>query len=346
MSIFRKRPAGAFRAEAVTPSRRQLLAMGCACCVASGLPISEAVAQSAGVQRHLEAARQAAGEDLRHLLRLGEEAAPTPGLRLPSPNDLRAMPTPPPARAFDNLVFLGNHWVSAWALLTSEGIILIDGMDNDAMAERDIDGGLRRVGLDPAQVKLVIVTHGHADHYGGCGHFSRRYGTRVVASEVDWQMMESGRLEFDRPELGRPPRRDISVQDGSQVRLGDTVVDVLSTPGHTRGTISLIFDLKQGASTHRAMLWGGTSFNFGRQPDRIPRLQSSIDGPARARDVAGQRNIDVFLSNHSHFDQAIIKLDRMRGGGENLFVNGTATTQRALTVMHECARATMVAWTA
>ena len=63
MSIFRKRPAGAFRAEAVTPSRRQLLAMGCACCVASGLPISEAVAQSAGVQRHLEAARQAAGEE-------------------------------------------------------------------------------------------------------------------------------------------------------------------------------------------------------------------------------------------------------------------------------------------
>jgi metallo-beta-lactamase class B len=346
MSIFRKRPATGLRAEAVAPSRRQLLAMGCACCVASGLPISQAVAQSPGVQRHLEAARQAAGSDLQHLMRLGEEAAPTPGLRSPSPNDLRAMPTPPSAKAFDNLVFLGNHWVSAWALLTSDGIILVDGMDNDAMAERDIDGGLRRLGLDPAQVKLVIVTHGHADHYGGCGHFTRRYGARVVMSETDWQMMESGQLEFDRPELGRPPRRDMSVSDGSQVRLGDTVVDILSTPGHTRGTISLIVELKQGSSTHRAMLWGGTAFNFGRQPDRIPRLQSYIDGTARAREVAGQRGIDVFLSNHSGYDQAIMKLERMRGGGENLFVNGIETTQRALTVMHECARATMAAWTA
>ncbi len=346
MDFFKRRPVTALRAEAVAPSRRQLLAMGCACCVASGVPLSEAAAQSPVVQRHLALAREAAGEDLKHLLRLGEEAAPTPGLRLPTPDEQRAIPSPPPARAFDNLVFLGNHWVSAWALVTSDGIILIDGMDHDAMAERDIEGGLKRLGLDPAQVKMVIVTHGHADHYGGCGHFTRRYGARVVASETDWQMMESGRLEFDRPELGRPPRRDISVSDGSEVRLGDTVVQVISTPGHTRGTISLIFDLKRGNATHRAMLWGGTSFNFRRQPDHIPRLQSYIDGTARARDIAGQRGVDVFLSNHAYFDQAIIKLDRMRQGGENLFVHGVPVTQRALTVMHECARATMAAWTA
>jgi metallo-beta-lactamase class B len=346
MEFFRRGNAGPLRAEAVSPTRRQFLALGCACCAASGIAISPAVAQSPQVQGHLAAARVAAGDDLRVLLRLGEEASPTPGLRLPTPNELRAIPTPPPARAFDNLVFLGNNWVSAWALLTSEGIILLDAMDHDAMAQRDMDAGLRSLGLDPAQAKMLIVTHGHADHYGGCWHFVNRYGTRIVMSETDWQMMESGRLEFDRPELGRPPRRDIAVTDGGKVTLGDTTVEILSTPGHTRGTISLIFDVKQGARTHRAMLWGGTSFNFGRQPDRIPRLQSYIDGTARARDVAGRQNIDVFLSNHSHFDEAIPKLARMKDGGPNLFVRDAPTTQRALTVMHECARATMAAWTA
>ncbi|MBU8536363.1 MBL fold metallo-hydrolase [Falsiroseomonas tokyonensis] len=346
MSFFARRRATALRAEAVAPSRRQLLALGCACCTALAAPVSQAAAQSPAVQQHLALARAAAGDDLTHLLRLGEVAAPTPGLRLPTPDEQRARPTPPPARAFDNLVFLGNHWVSAWALLTSDGIIVIDGMDHDAMAERDIEGGLRRMGLDPAQVKLMIVTHGHADHYGGCGHFTRRYGTRVVMSETDWQMLDSGRLEFDRPELGRPPRRDISVGDGSEVRLGDTVVRILSTPGHTRGTISPIIDLKLGGATHRALLWGGTSFNFGRQPDRLPRLQSYIDGTARARQVAGEQEIDVFLSNHSSFDLAIPRLERMRDGGPNLFVTGVPATQRALTVMHECARATMAAWTA
>ncbi|WP_439594575.1 MBL fold metallo-hydrolase [Falsiroseomonas sp.] len=346
MSFFARRRGTELRAEAVAPSRRQLLALGCACCTALAAPVSQAAAQSPAVQQHLALARAAAGDDLAHLLRLGEVASPTPGLRLPTPDEQRALPTPPPARAFDNLVFLGNHWVSAWALLTSDGIIVIDGMDHDAMAERDIEGGLRRMGLDPAQVKLMIVTHGHADHYGGCGHFTRRYGTRVVMSETDWQMLESGRLEFDRPELGRPPRRDISVSDGSEVRLGDTVVRILSTPGHTRGTISPIIDLKLGGATHRALLWGGTSFNFGRQPDRIARLQSYIDGTARARQVAGEQDIDVFLSNHSSFDLAIPRLERMQAGGPNLFVTGVPATQRALTVMHECARATMAAWTA
>lgn len=105
----RNRARGEFRAEAVQPTRRQLLGLGCACCLALGAPVSQAAAQSPAVQRHLANARSLAGEDLRPLLRLGEIAAPTPGLRSPGMAELRPMAPPPPASAFDNLVFVGNH---------------------------------------------------------------------------------------------------------------------------------------------------------------------------------------------------------------------------------------------
>jgi len=53
------------------------------------------------------------------------------------------MALPPPGKAFDNLYFVGSKWVSAWAITTSDGIILIDAMDNDDEAERIVDAGLR-----------------------------------------------------------------------------------------------------------------------------------------------------------------------------------------------------------
>lgn len=341
----RPEPRPALQAEAVSPGRRQLLALGCACCVGLALPPSPSAAQIPAVQQHLVAARAAAGDDLRAYLRLGEVAAPTPGLVSQTPDQLRALPTPPPGAAFDNLHFVGSRWVSAWAITTTEGLILVDAMDNDEDAERIADRGLRSLGMDPARIRTLVVSHGHGDHYGGAGHFVRRYGCRVVCSDTDWTMMETG-LEFDRPDWGRPPRRDISVRDGELIRLGDTALEVMITPGHTMGTVTLLFDVRHGGRTHRAMLWGGTAFNFGRRPDRIPRLQGYIDATARAREVAAQQNVEVFLSNHNGYDEAVEKLARMQPGAANPFVIGASATQRALTVMHECARATMAAWSA
>jgi metallo-beta-lactamase class B len=347
MLFPRRGPAESLRAEAFELGRRRLLGLGCACCLASALPLTRAAAQAAAenpeVQRHLAVAREAAGTDLQAYLSLAQIAAPTPGARRASPDELMRMPTPPPGRAFDNLIFVGNHWVSAWAIPTSDGIILIDAMDNDDEAERIVAAGLRRVGFDPAAVKLVVITHGHGDHYGGVGFFQRTYGTRPVASGADWTMMAAS-LEFDRPDWGRPPQRDITVEDGGTVRLGDTTLDVVLTPGHTMGTISLLFDVKQRGRTHRAMLWGGTAFNFGRQPDRIARLQAYIDATAKARETAARQNVEVFVSNHDGYDNAVEKLAAMPGAAANPFVIGTDATRRALTVMHECARATMVVW--
>lgn len=263
-----------------------------------------------------------------------------------TPDQLMALAPPPPGKAFDNLYFVGSKWVSAWAITTSEGIILVDAMDNDDEAERIIDAGMRTLGLDPAHIKMVVVTHGHGDHYGGVNYLKRRYSPSIHFGEADWTMMAT-QLEFDRPDWGRPPQRDpardLALKDGDVLRLGDTRIDVLLTPGHTMGTVSLLFNARQGSKVHRTLLWGGTAFNFGKQPDRMVRLQAYIDATARVRDIARTQNVEVFISNHNGYDQAVEKLAEMKNGS-NPFVIGSTTTQRALTVMNECAQATWAAW--
>ncbi len=340
--LFNKRQARpALRAEAVAPTRRGLLAFGCACCLGA-LPISPAAAQSPEVARHLAAARAAAGEDLRPWLALGQAATPSTGPS-PSVEALMAQPPPPPGKAFDDLAFVGAKWVSAWALTTSDGIILLDALNNEDEAERLIEGGLRRLDLDPAQIKRVVVTHGHGDHYGGAAWLKQRHGAQIAMSGADWRMTET-ELEFDVPQWGRPPRRDVVVEDGDTIRLGGTAVEVLMTPGHSPGTISLLFDVRDGQRTHRALLWGGTAFNFGRRPDRMQRIASYIAGTRRAKEVAAREDATVLLSNHSGYDEADKKLQRLREGAANPFVIGQEAVQRALTVIEECALATQAAW--
>jgi len=292
------------------------------------------------VKAHVDAATQAAGSDLAALMVL---CRPAPAARPPQEESDRsiarliAQPAPLPGRAFDNLYYIGAKWASAWAITTSKGIVLLDALNNDMEAETLIDAGLRKQGLNPAELHYIVVSHGHGDHYGGANWLTQRYPARVVMSEADWTMMET-KLEFATPLWGAPPKRDLAVGDGAALTLGDTTLRLYLTPGHTKGTLSAVFDVKGGGQTHRALLWGGTAFNFGKD---LERLNMYIAATERMRKLAGEQNIDVMISNHSGYDLSIEKLQQLRDqpGGTNPFVIGTPAVQRALTVMGECAMA-------
>jgi len=291
----------------------------------------------ATIAAHVAAATRAAGDDFRGLMSL---CKPAPAARASAAAVDKviaaqmARPAPTAGRAFDNLSYVGAAWAAAWALQTSDGVILLDALNNAAEAATLIEGGMKHVGLDPASIKTIVVSHAHGDHYGGAPYLIERYHPRVVMSERDWTMIET-RLEFASPLWGAPPKRDQSVNDGDRITLGDTIVTLYLTPGHTMGTLTPVFDVKDGATTHRAMLWGGTAFNFGND---VPRLQLYIEATARMARLAEEQRIDVLLSNHPDYDGTATRLVAPRGG-THPFVIGTPGVVRALTVMGECAQA-------
>ena len=323
--------------------RRWVIAGGAACCLTAVWPIDPARADALEVKRHLDAAKAAAGDDLLSLLQLADPLMPGYKPQPPDLAKLMQLPAPAPGKAFDNLFFLGSGWVSAWAIPTSDGILLIDALNDDEEGQRIIAGGMKKLGLDVTQTRTLLVTHGHGDHYGSANWFKREFNTRIVMSEPDW-VMTSTQLEFDTPLWGRPPKRDVSVKHGDIVKQGDTSVEIVLTPGHTMGTISPVFQVRDGASTHTAMLWGGTAFNFVRRPDRVQRMEQYIAAVERARTIARDRGVDVLISNHAMYDRATEKLAAMAPGKPNPFVMGTDAVQRGLTVMSECAQATLASW--
>lgn len=303
-----------------------------------GVYIASAQAQNSSVEAHIAAARAAAaGEHAGMVERLCPEpdaARSGPARRAPP----RGVPSrdswhAEPVKVFDNLYFVGMTEFSTWAVTTSDGIIVIDPIF-DYSVEDEVVGGLRKLGFDPADIRYVLVSHGHGDHAGGAKFLQERYGARVLLGAADWDLL-------DRDNPSWKPQRDIEVVDGQKLTLGDTTLELYLTPGHTEGTISTIIPLSDGTARHVAALWGGTLFNFGSDPARFEAYARSA---ARFRDIAARAGADVLLSNHTDYDGSKEKLPAMAArtpGAPHPYVVGSDSVRRYLTVANECAQAAL-----
>ena len=243
-----------------------------------------------------------------------------------------------PAKVFDNLYFVGGKLHSSWALTTKDGIILIDTI-YPYNSEELIIAGMKKVGLDPAQIKYVLISHAHGDHIGGAEMLQKRYGARIVMGGPDWEWVEKYPSRYKT----MAPKRDIVATDGMKITLGETAVTIWLTPGHTPGTLSYTFTvLNQGKPVNVAYS-GGTAFNFvNNTPDPgIKNFQNYIDSQKHTAAKAAETKASVLLSNHSEFDNAVNK-NRMlagRGTGPHPYDIGADWVQRYFQVMQGCARA-------
>jgi metallo-beta-lactamase class B len=289
------------------------------------------------IDTHLTAARNAAGFDFTGTLARLCVAPPfTSGIRDAAPGKPPARETwfTEPAKVFDNLYFVGSKIHSSWALTTSEGIILIDTLFT-YNSEEEIVGGLKKLGLDPTQVKYVIITHAHSDHVGGAKLMQDRFKSHIVMGGPDWDSIEKSVNGY--PE-GKP-KRDIVADDGQKITLGDTSVTIVTTPGHTPGTLSMIFPVKDHGRTLYVAYSGGTAFNF---PSTVPNFDIYIRSQEKMAAAAGAAGATILMSNHSEFDYATtkIKLLAARKAGEpHPYEVGKDAVARYFTVTEECAQA-------
>ncbi len=243
-----------------------------------------------------------------------------------------------PVKVFDNLYYVGQTEYSAWAVTTSAGIIIIDPLF-DYSVEAEIDQGLVKLGLDPADIRYVLVSHGHSDHAGGARFLQDKYGARVILAAADWDLLERTGGTWPKPQ------RDIEAADGYELRLGDTTLEIVHTPGHTPGTVSTFIPVRDGGTQHTAVVVGGTAFNFLGGDDDARWYREYIESAERLRRLASERGADVVLSNHTRYDGSTLKLPALarRGpGAAHPYVVGVESVWRYLTVASECARAGLI----
>ena len=301
------------------------------------------------VDAHVAAARAAAGTE--HVAVFTSSCLATQERASANPNPPRAATPPPappprsawhadPVKVFDNLYYLGQSEYSAWAVNTPAGIIVIDALF-DYSVEDEIVNGLTTLGLDPKNIKYVIVSHAHSDHAGGAKLLQDRFGAHVLMSAADWDLTARTTQSWPKP------RRDMVVTDGQTLTLGDTTLTMYLTPGHTPGTISTIIPVRDQGRPHVAAEWGGTGFNFTVTPDK-PRsywYETYAKSSDHFRDVVKRSGADVLIANHPEQDSAKAKLAALakrKAGEPNPYVIGNDSVARYVTMVGECARASLL----
>lgn len=284
---------------------------------------------SPAVQALLEKAKKTAGAmwaDEEHFFC----EAPRPN----SPND----PVIAPTKIFDNVYVIGNAGTAVYVVRTPDGLLMIDSLGANQV-DTQLLPGFRALGLDPATVKVILIGHGHADHFGGSPYMQEHYGSKVYVSAADWNLMEN-------PPAGRGgkkgppavlPKHDQVVTEGQPVILGDIQVIPVSIPGHTPGSMGYIFPVKDNGKTHMAAIYAGTILTPG--PISDAGLDTYLKSIAHFKEETKKAKVDVEIQNHPLMDPIQTKLDKLaarKKGAPNPFVVGQANYQKFLDVMSLC----------
>jgi len=172
-----------------------------------------------------------------------------------------------PYKLFDNLYYVGNSFlnVGVFIVKTSAGLIIIDAGSNliakdgtwDCKIMEDL---MEQAGLDFADVKMILLSHEHIDHYGCATRWQEKTWppAPVAMSRIGWDNLRTWPV---RAAFGgtRPEKIDTYLFDGQRIHLGDTTIQIVATPGHSMGTMSFIIPVREGREKHVVGIMGGSA---------------------------------------------------------------------------------------
>jgi len=238
-----------------------------------------------------------------------------------------------PFKVMDNVYYVGPGSVSVWLVPTSAGLILID-TAQEPYVDYVIDN-IRKVGFDPKNIKYILLTHGHLDHFGGAAKIKALSGARIALTETDWNFMatqQANAIKNGRgPKPGdEAPAKDMVIKEGDTITLGDTKMKVYVLPGHTPGSPAYEFTVYDNKKPYKGFVFGGPGPRNGVEGGTeflksIERLEKDF------ADVQVALNVHSFLNSYPYpNNMGILELRDVKAknpNGPNPFINNALWRQ-------------------
>ena len=231
-----------------------------------------------------------------------------------------------PFQIFGNLYYVGDQKVCMHLVDTGAGLILFDtGFSNNYDS---LIASIEKLGFSPFDIKMVIHSHGHFDHFGGGDRIRERYGAKIYMSEVDTmltrEMPERALMHLAPGKDDQICYPDVMIKDGEVITLGNTSIECVLAPGHTPGTMAFFFEATDGEKTMKVGYLGGlgflTMYKEYLEEYKLPRNMLTImkESVAALKD----REVDIFIGNHPNHNCTLEKRQYMlENPGKNPFIN-------------------------
>ena len=233
-----------------------------------------------------------------------------------------------PFRIKGNLYFVGSLHCSTHLIDTGDGLIILDVPYASLLPY--LVNSIWRAGFDPHDIKYIIISHTHGDHYGSVNAMKRLTGAKTLLSRVDAEDMKNKPAHFARHIAKFGPGNenftpDILLEDGDEVTLGNTTIRCRLIPGHTVGTMAHFWTLEEGGVTYRVGIYGGSGF-ISLSDEEIaecgltPEIRKDF---ARSIDKVWDEPVDIMLGNHPFHNDTMRKRRELLAGNPDAFVDPT-----------------------
>jgi metallo-beta-lactamase class B len=168
-----------------------------------------------------------------------------------------------PFRIADNLYYVGSKDLASYLVVTPKGDILINSSleSSPALIQKSVE----QLGFHFSDIKILLISHSHADHDAGSAEIKRLTGAKYMVMDGDVPVVESGGAkDFAYPtDLYPAVKVDRVLHDGDQVRLGSAVLVAHKTPGHTRGCTTWTMRAMIGGQARDVVIVGSWNVNPG-----------------------------------------------------------------------------------
>ena len=231
-----------------------------------------------------------------------------------------------PFRILGNLYYVGDKRVCSHLINTGEGLILFDAGYQHTI--HLLIQSIWEAGFNPKDIKYLILSHGHFDHFGACNEFRSLYKCKTFMSKADCDMLrktpESGLLAMSPNPYATLPIIDHEFEDGDILTLGNTSIKCVLSPGHSPGTTSFFFNITDKSQTYKVGYFGGTGFltlykDFLKKYNLDMRLRDEF---IKTIEKLKGFEVDIVLGNHPSHNHTIEKRQKMKeNSSENPFIN-------------------------
>jgi glyoxylase-like metal-dependent hydrolase (beta-lactamase superfamily II) len=233
----------------------------------------------------------------------------------------------PTTQIFDDVWFVGNHYVGQYIIKTADGFVQVDSGNTASEFSTFNYPAMQSLGLSPSYpLKAIFLTHGHGDHDGGALWALQNLGARSYIGSADAAGKSYAPITIN--------SADLSMR---QMSIGGKTFWVLPTPGHTPGSTSSVLEVTDWGTTRRVLINGGQSMT-----NSIPQVAQYLDSIERTYSMAKALRVDGVMTPHIYWDGEGAKLNEIRATGrtnpsQNIY--GHESVMRQLAVARECSAA-------
>jgi metallo-beta-lactamase class B len=230
----------------------------------------------------------------------------------------------PPFHIIGNVYYVGSRGLASYLITTPQGDVLI----NSSLESSPplIRASIEKLGFKMSDVKILLISHAHADHDAGSAEIKQLTGAQYMVMQGDVPVVESGgKDDFqygdDPRNVYKPVKVDRVLHDGDQVKLGGAVLTAHLTPGHTKGCTTWTLKAIEGGKTYDVVIVGSPNVNNGYKlvnNAKYPRIATDYEQTFR---VLKALPCDVFLGAHGNYYGMEAKYARMKEAGPNPFVD-------------------------